>query len=470
MRRSHRKSRNGCSQCKTRHIKCNEVRPQCGNCQRLDIACSFAPQAASPRPDLVSHRSTPLGTPPIIQASTQPLCLLDLELYHHFVYRYSASLVPDVDLRGEVFEELLEHSLSYSFLMHNFMALSALHLYSKDRSRPELFDRACYLQGVAIQQVQPIIANLRQEDSLAALLFSSHTSSFGLAEFMLNPHHDDTDPIDKIVECFQLSRGIKVVVSPHWPYLSQTWLKRLFSRTEGGNEDRVRASLASDFPTYSMVRSLAFGQEDAERRKCCLETIEDIFTYIGAASQHSDDYPTCAHLIDQFAVRLPAAFKDMLVERRPVALIILAYWAVLTSINPRAWHLKGLAEVLVTRIGNILGDDWAEFLSWPREKIMENARAAQDTPAQTPRFDNRNVDNQLNGMHLSHESSFSNTGASETQFAQPSPYTIASNHISPYSNSASNRPSPYPPASNQPSPYDVTSNHASPYSQGPPTG
>lgn len=136
----------------------------------MDIACSFAPQAASPRPDLVSHRSTPLGTPPIIQASTQPLCLLDLELYHHFVYRYSASLVPDVDLRGEVFEELLEHSLSYSFLMHNFMALSALHLYSKDRSRPELFDRACYLQGVAIQQVQPIIANLRQEDSLAALL------------------------------------------------------------------------------------------------------------------------------------------------------------------------------------------------------------------------------------------------------------------------------------------------------------
>ncbi|KAI5197726.1 hypothetical protein E4T39_07140 [Aureobasidium subglaciale] len=274
------------------------------------------------------------------------------------------------------------------------MALSALHLYSRDRSRSELFDRACYLQGVAIQQVQPIIANLSEQDSLAALLFSSHTSAFGLAEFMLNPHHDDTDPIDKIVECFQLSRGIKVVVAPFWPYLSQTWLKQLFSPRED-KEDRIRTTLASEFPTYSMVRSLAFGQEDIERRKCSLETIEDIFTFIGATSQHPENYPTCAHLIDQWVMSLPNEFKDMLIERRPIALIILAYWAVLTSINPRPWHLKGLAEVVITRIENILGAEWAEFLRWPREKVAEQARAAQDTSVQRPRYDNRNVDSQL---------------------------------------------------------------------------
>ncbi|KAI5273458.1 hypothetical protein E4T47_03374 [Aureobasidium subglaciale] len=450
-------ARLGTSNHECSYTKCNEVRPQCGNCQRLDITCSLAPRAADPCPPLPSHLSTPLGTPPIIQPATQPLSLLDLELYHHFVYHYSASLIPDVDLRNDVFEKILEHSLSYEFLMHNFMALSALHLYSKNRSRSELFDRACYLQGIAIQQVQPIIANLSEQDSLAALLFSSHTSAFGLAEFMLNPHHDDTDPIDKIVECFQLSRGIKVVVSPFWPYLSQTWLKQLLSRRDN-KEDSVRATLASEFPTYSMVRSLAFGQEDTERRKCCLETIEDIFTSIGAVLQHPEDYPTSAHLIDQWVVRLPNEFKDMLVERRPVALIILAYWAVLTTINPRPWHLRGLAEVLITRIENILGGEWAEFLRWPREKIAEHARAAQDTPAQTPRFDNRNLDSQLGGMHLSRESSFghSNAGA---QHPQPSPYNVPSNHVS-----------PYPPPSDQPSPYNMGSNHASPYSQGPPTG
>jgi hypothetical protein len=393
------------------------------------------------------------------------LSILDLELYHHFVYHYSASLVPDAKLRSEVFEKVLDHSLSYDFLMHNFMALSALHLYSKNPSRSELFDRACYLQGVAIQHVQPVIANLRQEDSLAALLFSSHTSAFGLAEYMLNPHHDDTDPIDKIVECFQLSRGIKIVISPYWSYLTQTWLETLFRVRPGSDsrEERIRASLASVFPTYSMVRSLAFGQEDAERRKCCLDTIEDIFTSIGSLSQNPEDYPTSAYLVDQWVVKLPHVFKELLVERRPIALIILAYWAVLTSINPRPWHLRGLAEVLIARIDTILGDEWAEFLRWPKDRVIENASAAQDTPALTPRFDDRNVDGQFNGMHLSHRS-FSNRASDDARSLQLSRSDFMSNQASPH---PSRHPSPYPPAADQPSPYNVGSNVHSPFNQGP---
>ncbi|KAG9951759.1 hypothetical protein KCU85_g2627, partial [Aureobasidium melanogenum] len=457
MRRSHRKSRNGCSQCKVRHIKCNEVKPQCGNCQRLDINCSFAPQAASPHPSLVSQTSTSLGTPPIIQPSTQPLCLLDLELYHHLVYHYSAALVPDPKLRADIFEQVLEHSLSYDFLIHNFMALSALHLYSENRSRSELFDRACYLQGVAIQLVQPVIANLRQEDSLAALMFSGHTTSFGLAEYMLNPHHDDTDPIDKIVECFQLSRGIKLVVSPFWPYLSQTWLNKLFS-SESNNEDRIRATLASIFPTYSMVRSLAFGQEDADRRKCCLETIEDIFTFIEASSRHPQDYPTPSHLIDRWAVKIPVVFKDMLVERKPIALIILAYWAVLTSINPRSWHLRGLAEVLIARIEDILGEEWTEFLRWPREKIIENTLAAQDPSVRTPRFGDQKVDSRLRSIPLSRELSFQQT-ITGVPISRPPPYNVANGQGSAQGST-----------SNHPSPYNTGSNVHSPFSQDPPTG
>jgi hypothetical protein len=391
--------------------------------------------------------------------------MLDLEVYHHLVYHYSASIIPEAKLRSDAFQRLLEHSLSCEFLMHSFMALSALHLYSKDISRSEVFDRACYLQGIAIQHVQPVIANLRQEDSMAALLFSSNTSAFGLAEYMLNPHHDDTDPIDKIIECFQLSRGIKIVVSPYWPYLTKTWLKTFF-RTDpedAAHENQIRATLSSEYPTYSMVRSLAFGQEDAERRKCCLETIEGVFTSIGALSKHPEDYPTSGYLVNQWIVTLPPVFKDMLVERRPIALIILAYWAVLSSINPRPWHLRGLPEVLIARVETILGDEWAEFLRWPKDRVIENASATQDTPALTPRFDDRNVDGQFNGMHLSHRSS-SNRASDDARSLQLSPNNFTSNQASPY---LSSHPSPYPPATDQPSPSNVGSNVHSPFNQGP---
>ncbi|KAK8920427.1 hypothetical protein H634G_02413 [Metarhizium anisopliae BRIP 53293] len=42
-RRSHRKSRNGCVECKRRHIRCDERRPACANCAIAERACVFPP-------------------------------------------------------------------------------------------------------------------------------------------------------------------------------------------------------------------------------------------------------------------------------------------------------------------------------------------------------------------------------------------------------------------------------------------
>lgn len=66
-RRSHRKSRNGCAECKRRHIRCDERRPVCSNCVSADRTCVFprgpaAPAATSPAPGGgVTKTSSPHG-------------------------------------------------------------------------------------------------------------------------------------------------------------------------------------------------------------------------------------------------------------------------------------------------------------------------------------------------------------------------------------------------------------------------
>ncbi|KAB8215058.1 hypothetical protein BDV33DRAFT_227871 [Aspergillus novoparasiticus] len=47
-RRSHRKSRNGCGNCKRRKIKCDEVHPACGQCISHDINCDFTVPPTAP--------------------------------------------------------------------------------------------------------------------------------------------------------------------------------------------------------------------------------------------------------------------------------------------------------------------------------------------------------------------------------------------------------------------------------------
>ncbi|KAH8671729.1 hypothetical protein BX600DRAFT_548653 [Xylariales sp. PMI_506] len=44
-RRSHKKSRNGCTKCKGRRIKCDESKPRCSRCEKMNLSCQY-PQAS----------------------------------------------------------------------------------------------------------------------------------------------------------------------------------------------------------------------------------------------------------------------------------------------------------------------------------------------------------------------------------------------------------------------------------------
>ncbi|KAH7143695.1 hypothetical protein EDB81DRAFT_842920 [Dactylonectria macrodidyma] len=76
LRRAHRKSRNGCWECKRRHIKCDEARPSCSNCTVSERSCSF-PHSASPSGSVSTPASTHASTltsaaTPAVTSATSP--------------------------------------------------------------------------------------------------------------------------------------------------------------------------------------------------------------------------------------------------------------------------------------------------------------------------------------------------------------------------------------------------------------
>ncbi|KAL7664983.1 Zn(2)-C6 fungal-type domain-containing protein [[Candida] zeylanoides] len=58
-RRFHSKSRNGCSTCKRRRIKCDEHKPTCMKCQHLGLVCGYTLGEDTPRPPAVTPPSPP---------------------------------------------------------------------------------------------------------------------------------------------------------------------------------------------------------------------------------------------------------------------------------------------------------------------------------------------------------------------------------------------------------------------------
>jgi hypothetical protein len=359
----------------TNKHKCDEVKPRCGKCERSDIECEYKPVLPALKPGRTTSSVAPippLVTPFTLNPGQQPLYMLDLELYHHFIFEFSSTIRADKARREDLGRKHVEIARQHSYVFHNSLALSALHLLQHNQKRIELWERACYLQGVAIEQVQPILVNMTQDDAIPGLIFANNTAAFSLAEYMNNPYQisDSIDPIDKIIECFQLSRGISMLAGRYWPYLKHTWIKSNVPDVVDKPEKEMRSTLRAKFPTYRSVHSLALGQENSKRREVTLTLVDKTFAYIGHLMTASQDQPTFVYLIDAWSVSLPDEFREMLVERRPVALVILAYYAVLISLAPDIWYLNGWPALLINRITTVLGLEWAEFMHWAQGMIL----------------------------------------------------------------------------------------------------
>ncbi|KAH6642425.1 hypothetical protein C7974DRAFT_385415 [Boeremia exigua] len=146
-RRSHTKSRLGCSQCRRRRVKCDEKLPRCSSCTQRDEICVYSrfPTKSTPLP------TTTPATPPM--NATAPLNagighslpaantthqrgadettwsaarIRELELLHHWCSKTSTNFTPEL---VDMFQNyLVKEALKNSHLMEALLALAAFHI------------------------------------------------------------------------------------------------------------------------------------------------------------------------------------------------------------------------------------------------------------------------------------------------------------------------------------------------------
>ncbi|CEI69876.1 unnamed protein product [Fusarium venenatum] len=221
-RRPHRKSRNGCFNCKRRKVKCDEVKPACANCVRFGIPCDFAPQPLSSDdsahqrspPEILSVLAEPAATPrrgpgrprkdwaaltrppppPPASASdratTSPsstsatpassstisnsqICSLnvaDAELLFHFMANTSRTLHDTDDSTDDIAsfwaKNVPQIGLSYHFVLHMMYALAGYHLVYQEPKGTERHSQnlalAAHHAEIGISEMNRTITNLNE--------------------------------------------------------------------------------------------------------------------------------------------------------------------------------------------------------------------------------------------------------------------------------------------------------------------
>ncbi|KAL5332564.1 hypothetical protein BJX70DRAFT_404478 [Aspergillus crustosus] len=155
-RRRHRKSRNGCMECKRRRIKCDEMKPSCSRCILTRQSCIYPPTYQSSSADDEAHitptatglsLSLSLPTPsrgpspspspsferrvsPVYASSSSPSQHLDFDLsdtglYHHYLQHTSRNLTQNIKDLYALQIGLPTLALRSKTVFHSILAVSA---------------------------------------------------------------------------------------------------------------------------------------------------------------------------------------------------------------------------------------------------------------------------------------------------------------------------------------------------------
>ncbi|KAI3320170.1 hypothetical protein HD806DRAFT_249396 [Xylariaceae sp. AK1471] len=395
LRRSHKKTKKGtkCEECRRRHIRCDQRRPNCVNCQNADRICTYrdkpaamsrsghapstssrASSSTSPPPPPPSQPSQPPPPPLLHSLSSQSpdktnnslVNITHLELFNHFVQGTFLFIDRDIALTDLYKKAVISSAFSKPYLMHLILAFSARHLSTQatpERSRYYL-DQSTELQTWAVANFDPAPPNPDQEICLALFFFSCLLGNHALADIRLL----DLEPEPFFIRFghyFGLHRGVRAILDDYWSLLESEiqpimqWYDSIALMKKGrGSECNSIRQL--------VTQSRGLSPRAAE---ACYVAIEQLQCVLDECGPHQPLPANYVYMTLGWPLLAPEKIVDLLVLRRPVALIIFAYYGVTLHFCRDLWIVGQAGKHVVHAVNKYLGASWAPWLRWPCEAV-----------------------------------------------------------------------------------------------------
>ena len=172
-----------------------------------------------------------------------------------------------------------------------------------------------------------------------------------------------SDPVIDTVSVFTLIRGVKTVLHSAREWIAQGSLGALVDY----NWDPTTLALPEE-------ARLAFEKLfDMNERKIRDESIRDLYNSTIQDLKHAFEIHTVVMgepgLVFTWLVVVQASYVAQLEKKEPMALVILAHYAVLLHTSNGQWWLEGRGAHLVHVIHQLLPPEWLSAIDWPREAV-----------------------------------------------------------------------------------------------------
>ncbi|KAF5724083.1 C6 zinc finger [Fusarium mundagurra] len=386
-RRCHRKSRNGCTNCKSRRVKCDEQKPQCSNCVRRELRCSFLPPnsySASPCGNSGSSSLTPpcdatlltqIPSPSLpdvprtlsLEPASEGLDIEDFFLLHHYTIftSHTLAIVPGLDIFMRI--NLPRIAFSNNFLLHGTLAIAALHLsrFKKNASEANAYMmKALYHYGTALRTATSLMTSINAQNGPALYLFSMLCFSFTLG---LGPKPGDFLLFGQqgIAQWLGQLQGMRSLLETKPELFQDDTLAPMFQLSVRSLTQSV--SRADHFPQLrEQIQQAASGDPELVHYSKALDQLSQSFDFAFLSTSRAAQLSPQQVFV--WVYQLDDDFVRLLQEEKPIALIILSYFCILLNRLSSFWWIRGWPEHLLFEIHSSLDEEYKVWMRRPMEE------------------------------------------------------------------------------------------------------
>ncbi|KAL4999483.1 hypothetical protein BDV10DRAFT_55749 [Aspergillus recurvatus] len=372
-RRPHTKSRAGCQRCKEKHVKCDEARPTCGACARYGVPCVPKPLATLRRAEKKRSRpsaspaatAAPASSAPSLVTSFQgrtTLTLWEFELVHHWILHVAESFQVSPGFRGAWCDRGIRVAIQYDFFLHMILMLSALHLALVKSPAFTEAHRTFILEGCsdATARFREEAENISDSNSHAVQAFPFLMSIYALAL----PQFDRVEKggeaiLDEMIHILIVIKGNSLVrpTANPWPRArpSPRWMeeKDFLNQTDEDNCDtELRNALGTLQPWIDS------SDDDPRVRRLNSDTVQSFRETLQVHLKRSLRPLSWPNAVQ-------SEYIDLLRNRNPMALVILAHYAVILGQCSEQWWCLNWGVQLLSVIAAMLPGKYQDAISYP---------------------------------------------------------------------------------------------------------
>ena len=391
----HTKSRRGCVTCKTRRVKCDETAGECGNCKRLGLECIYPdrPGRASQAPKYSVRSSSrnkagkavsgasrswqdveDSDVPSVLPESRQRR-LMELRLLHHWTLHVSRPFAfTPAPKWGELWRaDLPQIAFGTEGVLFAMLAMSATHLLRTEQDEALLEARGQY-----------VVLALREQRAAVAVLDEASADALSFAALLINLNafsmlrERSLDPYEPPLDWLEMGRGAGDVMKQareRCTKTSATRLEEIVQTTEPIHNFWQTQPMDADMrPAYGPILDHKPDHDLEGCREVYVETLNFIAAF-RKATQSGE--PAYVHLrrICMFPFAVPAKFIDFVRERRPRALVTLAYFFAVIAHTEALRYLGNTGDDLTTSrreicaIRDAVPENWHGLMIWPLDEV-----------------------------------------------------------------------------------------------------